>query len=171
MVQTLEGAWAQRQQLSSELWALNVFCPSQTNIPISTQLVFQFNCSGSNLDSFYAGSIVGVAIAGPITDILGRRGGMVRILVGYATLTDASSQSVGGFIIIIGASIWFSYEGAWLSTLYSRCDCDHCSSECALSSGWSICSRFWSVNHDNSCSFVRCRDVAPSGKVVLQGCV
>jgi len=84
---------------------LNVFCPSQTNIPISTQLVFQFNCSGSNLDSFYAGSIVGVAIAGPITDILGRRGGMVRILVGYATLTDASSQSVGGFIIIIGASI------------------------------------------------------------------
>lgn len=75
---------------------MNVFCLSQTNIPISTQLVFQFNCSGSNLDSFYAGSIVGVAIAGPITDILGRRGGMVRILVGYATLTDASISLLAG---------------------------------------------------------------------------
>ena len=75
---------------------MNVFCLSQTNIPISTQLVFQFSCSGSNLDSFYAGSIVGVAIAGPITDILGRRGGMVRILVGYATLTDASISLLAG---------------------------------------------------------------------------
>lgn len=56
------------------------FYSSKADVPLSTQLVFQFTCSRSDPDSLNIGNIAGVVIAGPVTDILGRRGGMVRIL-------------------------------------------------------------------------------------------